>query len=33
MSSFTVGRTYFQLTYADTELTMPGVKPLVFSEM
>jgi hypothetical protein len=24
------GRTYFRLTYADRDLTMPGVQPLVF---
>jgi len=30
MSSFIVGRTYFQLTYADTDQTMPGVDPRVF---
>ena len=25
-----IGRTYFRLTFADRELTMPGVEPLVF---
>jgi len=30
VSALTVGRTYYQLTYADRDLTMPGVEPLVF---
>jgi hypothetical protein len=30
MATFAVGRTYFQLTYADVDLTMPGVDPRVF---
>jgi hypothetical protein len=25
-----VGRTYFRLTFADRDLTMPGIEPLVF---
>jgi hypothetical protein len=25
-----IGRTYFRLTYADRDLTMPGVEPVVF---
>jgi hypothetical protein len=25
-----IGRTYFRLTFADRDLTMPGVEPLVF---
>jgi hypothetical protein len=25
-----VGRTYFRLTYADRDMTMPGVEPLVY---
>jgi hypothetical protein len=29
-SSLTVGATYFRLTFADRDLTMPGVQPLVF---
>jgi len=29
-STLVTGRTYFRLTYADRELTMPGVEPLVF---
>jgi hypothetical protein len=29
-SSLIVGRTYFRLTFADRDLTMPGVKPLIF---
>jgi hypothetical protein len=29
-SSLVIGRTYFRLTFADHELTMPGVEPLVF---
>jgi hypothetical protein len=29
-SSLIVGRTYFRLTFADRDLTMPGVEPLVF---
>ena len=30
VSSLIVGKTYFRLTYADRDLTMPGVEPLVF---
>lgn len=29
-SSLIVGRTYFRLTFADPDLTMPGVEPLIF---
>ena len=29
-SSLTVGATYFRMTFADRDLTMPGVQPLVF---
>jgi hypothetical protein len=29
-SALVIGRTYFQLTFADRDLTMPGVEPLVF---
>lgn len=29
-SALVIGRTYFRLTFADRELTMPGVEPLVF---
>jgi hypothetical protein len=29
-SALIVGRTYFRLTFADRDLTMPGVEPLVF---
>lgn len=29
-SSLMVGRTYFRLTFADRDLTMPGVEPLIF---
>jgi hypothetical protein len=29
-SSLIVGRTYFRLTFADRDLTMPGVEPLIF---
>src|ERR1044072_8211064 len=29
-SALSVGRTYFRLTFADRDLTMPGVEPLVF---
>lgn len=29
-SALEIGRTYFQLTFADTDLTMPGVEPLVY---
>jgi hypothetical protein len=29
-SALVVGRTYFQLTFADPDMTMPGVEPLVF---
>jgi hypothetical protein len=29
-SALTVGRTYYQLTFADRDQTMPGVEPLVF---
>lgn len=29
-SALVVGRTYFQLTFADPGMTMPGVEPLVF---
>ena len=29
-SSLVIGRTYFRLTFADRDLTMPGVEPLVF---
>ena len=25
-----MGRTYFRLTFADRDLTMPGVEPLIF---
>ena len=29
-STLTIGRTYYRLTFADRDLTMPGVEPLVF---
>ena len=29
-SALIIGRTYFRLTFADRDLTMPGVEPLVF---
>jgi len=29
-SSLVIGRTYYRLTFADRDLTMPGVEPLVF---
>jgi hypothetical protein len=29
-SSLVIGRTYFRLTFADRDLTMPGVEPLIF---
>src|SRR3954470_17034423 len=29
-STLILGRTYFRLTFADRELTMPGVEPVVF---
>jgi hypothetical protein len=29
-SALAVGRTYYQLTFADRDLTMPGAEPLVF---
>ena len=29
-SSLVMGRTYFRLTFADRDLTMPGVEPLIF---
>ena len=29
-STLIVGRTYFRLTFADRDLTMPGVEPLVY---
>ena len=29
-SALVIGRTFFRLTFADRELTMPGVEPLVF---
>lgn len=29
-SSLVTGRTYFRLTFADRDLTMPGVEPLIF---
>ena len=29
-SALIIGRTYFRLTFADADLTMPGVEPLVF---
>lgn len=29
-SSLIAGRTYYRLTFADRDLTMPGVEPLVF---
>jgi hypothetical protein len=29
-SALAVGRTYYQLTFADPDMTMPGVEPLVF---
>ena len=29
-SLLVIGRTYFRLTFADRDLTMPGVEPLVF---
>ena len=29
-SDLVSGRTYFRLTFADRDLTMPGVEPLVF---
>ena len=30
MSELVVGRTYFRLTFADRDFTMPGVEPLVY---
>jgi hypothetical protein len=29
-SALVIGRTYFRLVFADRDLTMPGVEPLVF---
>jgi hypothetical protein len=29
-SALVIGRTYYRLTFADRDLTMPGVEPLVF---
>jgi len=29
-SALSIGRTYFRVTFADADLTMPGVEPLVF---
>lgn len=29
-ASLEIGRTYFRLTFADRDLTMPGVEPLVY---
>jgi hypothetical protein len=29
-STLVIGRTYFRLTFADRDLTMPGVEPLIF---
>ena len=29
-STLILGRTYFRLTFADRDLTMPGVEPLVY---
>jgi len=29
-STLAIGRTYFRLTFADRDLTMPGVEPLVY---
>ena len=29
-SALIAGRTYFRLTFADRDLTMPGIEPLVF---
>jgi hypothetical protein len=29
-STLMIGRTYFRLTFADHDLTMPGVEPVVF---
>lgn len=29
-STLTTGRTYFRLTFADRDLTMPGVEPVVY---
>ena len=29
-SSLVIGRTYFRITFADRDLTMPGVEPLIF---
>lgn len=29
-STLVTGRTYFRLTFADRDLTMPGVEPVVF---
>jgi len=29
-SDLIIGRTYFRLTFADRDLTMPGVEPVVF---
>jgi len=30
VSSLEVGRTYFRLTFADRDQTMPGIEPLVY---
>ena len=30
MNELVVGRTYFRLTFADRDFTMPGVEPLVY---
>jgi hypothetical protein len=29
-STLVIGRTYFRLTFADRDLTMPGVEPMIF---
>jgi hypothetical protein len=29
-STLNIGRTYFRLTFADRDLTMPGVEPLLY---
>ena len=29
-STLAIGRTYFRLTFADRDLTMPGVEPVVY---
>jgi hypothetical protein len=30
MSTLEYGKTYYQITYADPKLTMPGLKPMVY---